>query len=219
MRLTMQKNSRCLRWVSRIAFLVVLLLILPLAVYWGLTIPSKGTGATWRNIIVGESTSADVIAELGTPNRITRWLLSTTYHYYPREYAVVSPEFDTPMIVIQGGVVVQIEDNTAVHDEQVHLSEFVEKYGKPDYVTWAHETVGERVVVFLDDGIVLATTVGPQPETTDVLHAYFFRPCSMLCVKLKFLAFVFGEARTKTESGEEPSTFDLEDPWGLTKDQ
>lgn len=197
---------------------LIALLVLSVVVYWALTIPAKDTGATWHNIIVGESTSADVIAELGTPDKSEWWFWSTVYHYYPDKYAV-RPQFDTPMIVIRGGVVVQIADNIASRHEQIHLSEFIEKYGMPDYITWAHRFVGDRVVVFTDDGVLLIVMVGPQPETTDVLRAYYFRPCSIACVRLKFPIFVFGPAPAKSENNKEQSVFDLEDPWGLTNKQ
>lgn len=219
MRLTLMSINNLLTRVCKIA-LPLALLVLPIAVYWGLTIPTKSTGAAWHNITVGKSTPAEVIAELGIPDRTERWLLSTTYHYYPRpEVYGVSPGFDTPMIVFRGGVVVRIEDKTGIHPEKIYLSDFIQSYGVPDYITWADEYKGDRIVVFLDAGVLLITKIGPQPETTDVLHAYFFRPCSMVCVRLKFPLYVFGQAPPKPEDDKEPSILELEDPWGLTKEQ
>lgn len=213
----MQRTNSYVSRIGRFAFPIALAVLL-LAIYWILTMPTEDKGAAWRNIAIGESTPADIITELGTPDKVEQRLLRTIYYYYPEGGRV--GRYDTPRIVVQGGVVVQIEDNTARHSESIYLSQFIQEYEVPDYVTWAHEAVGDRVVVFLDDGVLLLTgPIGIQPETTLVVQVYFFRPCSMICVRLKFPILVFGRARARSEENGASSIFNLEDPWGLTKDQ
>jgi len=213
--------QRAVKTIAIIIFtLFALLGILP-AIVSVLLMSRQSTGATWNGITIGQSTAEQVIAELGPPDEVEgRRTLSgpfETYRYYA-DQEDIGEWPATYSIEILREVVISIDDYSfGQHD--VYLSEFIELYGTPDHVTWGQDFYGARVVIFLDDGVLVEVLAQLLPEDTWVGAAHYFQPCSMTCIRAMFPWGVFRGSQVPPEFPgmyEYPPELDQEDPWGFT---
>ncbi len=202
--------------------LLLIVTIIRLAFFSWICKPTQPTGATWQNITIGKSGRDDVVAELGPPDRIGIGFGGLTYKYY-LDAGAKKDDLATPRIVFRRGTVVRIDDNIIDTERlgEVCVSDFVERYGIPDYVTWASTSPGFprpggfdglRIVIFLDDGVILLTTVGISSiHDAFVFHAIYIQPCSLTCAHLKYPYWAREPERLCECSGYIP-----EIPWDFT---
>jgi hypothetical protein len=112
-----------------------------------------------------------------------------------------------------GNRVIRIEEDMFVyHPQEIRLTEFIETYGAPEYVTWSMNCPTQRVVVFRSQGVLVNTTALPL-EDSQITRAYYFRPCSMICTQLKYIG-VFSPINPFPYS----DVVGTRDPWNFTQD-
>ncbi len=147
-----------LRWVMRVALLVLVLIALAGTIIPEL-VPAKGP--EWRGVVVGVSTEQDVVATLGNPTAIRRGLFGTTLIY--EEPRVVRRE---QLVVLRFGVVQEIREDTLAYRDEPTLLWLLEKYGSPDLVEWSTDNPGSRSLVFAGQGVIADVHAAPLAEAT-----------------------------------------------------
>lgn len=174
----------------------------------------RGLGPTWDGVVVGSSSPQDVIETYGIPDRAFLGLQGLEYHYYHDDN---DRERWRPAtrIVFRGNRVVLIDfDLSRARESELTFSFFLDQFGPPDYISWYRKGLPEypdidvvvRLVVFLNDGVLLEVDRGGSIEDTIVNRALFFRPCSLLCVQMLYPYF--------SPVPPMEDVFPL-DPWGL----
>ena len=173
-------------------------------------VPSLGYGATWHNITIGKSTKSEVVAELGPPTRQNPFidiLPSQTLYYYSRD----NDRHVDYRIYLKNGMVYHMTIDPFSGSGQTVL-DFIQTYGKPDYVTWSNHAVHTgRVVIFANAGILLETRSSyASPSVAYLDGVEYFAPCNLNCV-LEMYKYLI---RDHPNSSEDPRP--AQDPWGLT---
>lgn len=170
---------------------------------------TSNCGPTWRGITVGQSTSDDVIATLGTPTSIEQKAGRTEYLYQEGRF-----KWGAHRVIFRNGVVEQIiEHMSAYSPKKVGVLQFIDLYGAPDYVMWSQEGQQFRTAIFLEEGIFVTATAVPLDETK-VTKAYYYRPRSLIRLLVDF--------RGEISSVEPDPSSDIigkpRDPWFDTPD-
>jgi len=143
-----------------------------------------GIGPAWRNIVIGKSSSEDVISILGEPNKTERFLFDTTYLYQESRYITWSHR-----IVIQQNTVRLIEENTLQYSRKVLLADLVHQYGPAYIVTWSREGAGNRIVAYPELGI-LADVLALPFEEAYVTKIIYFQPRTALRMYADFAGLI-----------------------------
>lgn len=177
----MKSSSNLLRGRRVRPAIAISLAVLAIFGCWILMI-TKSTGPTWHNITIGKSTSEQVISELGPPAQVEHRFGADVYYYRSG-----SLDFAANKVIIQAGVVDSIEEDMSYyHPTITYLTEFIDRYGNPDRIMWAWNDPFLRVAVFPKHG-VLVTATAKSLDEAQITDVFYFRPCSMLCVQLKYI--------------------------------
>ncbi len=162
----------------RIRLSLWLLLFLAAITSWRVYLVRWPTeGPSWNGLTVGKSTTEDVLAMLGTPEKITNdWSTGTMYHYEER----LGESLARPTIYFRNNQVIRIRVFNE-SKQNADLFTFVEQYGKPDHIIdelgmsihVEHPTKG---VYWTDEGIFL----GGVFEGGTIVDITYSRPCPLI---------------------------------------
>jgi hypothetical protein len=178
---------------------------------------TMGTGQTWRDLTVGLSNEQDVIKVLGEPDVVQEFQNGDLFKYYPPDTSSTRYPIPDYSIALINDLVVQIAlpAKFSVFNREVFLSEFINEYGNPDFITWSRTRnrpqyipytrllvedelfplnpanlppgeSGYRTVIFVDEGVLLRVAVSSSFHDSRVSYIVFYQPCSLPCVEAQF---------------------------------
>lgn len=178
-------------------------------------LPGSEPSAWYENgqVVIEQSTPSEIEAYLGSPDTVEVTALGTrkdyVYYYGERGEQLNSPNY---RFTFQNGKLIAIDDHFPKGNPL--LGDFIAAYGRPGVVTWAAPFVGRRVVIFQEKGILLVTFADEDPNQVHIISAYYFVPCSMVCIKLSYgRLFGSGPGIVEPYGMLDPLP---EDPWGYT---
>lgn len=141
---------------------------------------NSSSAPSWKGIMLGQTTSIEVIQKLGKPEDITTGesdIIGTelTVYQYPAEYENY-PNYVA--IDNQCDCVISILSDVLSRDPDkvVQLQDVFDKYGKPEAVT--QSTYHSRVDAFIyaTQGIVAVASENLSPDTATVYAIFYYEP-------------------------------------------
>ncbi len=178
---------------------------------------------SWRGVTPDQTTEEELLRLLGKPNYIVcanfdqeldgidilqefwRCLSGGSIYFYNNDHA---------QVLVQSKRVWAIKLNSLAFSEDLHLSDFINMYGKPQRVAWSKESVFDRAFVFAERGVLLHARADLDVSKAALDVVIYFSPMS-----LEQTLKTFRRELSITDHPSAPSDIDPGplDPWGFNR--
>jgi hypothetical protein len=205
--------------MRRKGLLLLLLLITVLLVMWLPNrlqtllynrAPSSPQNPIWNTLTIGSAVEDDVVALLGQPTHI---IDKQSPDRKTLVYTQDATGLTQTIIQLRSGVVESVVVQYGPKNSQ-YLDQFLAAIGTPDIVLWSGMSGHWRILIYLNEGIMLEVNGRSEITEAEIVHEYYFAPCSVNCIKEKFPAVIADRGPRYTWNSD--VRYGQRDPWGYT---
>lgn len=168
---------------------------------------SASEGSSWNSLTIGISTEEVVTERLESEGT----LVDASESYL--QFVMLPPRTDSPWLGVQAcfrdGILVVMQIDGA-SDLYLTVEDWVNKYGRPDRVTWSNSYIS-RTVIWAEEGIIALVDYQASASLSVVL----FPPISRSDLAGNWLTAALPQRLTGEPGDTYPVPPPIEDPWGI----